>query len=107
MKSRSQLPDPIKFVSWVGNIGDSAWYRWGWFLVIGALLVLDLTLFLRTPAGYSGDRYSGLLVVTMLLLNHLWTSFARSTRMKWALGTVAVLWTAFTSIYVVYQLGKY
>ena len=78
-------------------------YRYGMLFVCLALLLFQVWSFLRFP-DTSANRYSGLAIVVMLLLNHVAFAFRWPRRMTIILRIMALGWMIIGFYIIVHEL---
>lgn len=87
--------DPPEQKAWAG-------FRYGFLVLICALLAWNVHLFITRSPHYRGDPYANLILVVMLLLNHVSIHFRLPSRVMVAIRILALGWLAFGLVYVSY-----
>jgi len=79
----------------------STWWKHGFLIVILCLLAMNIhTLVSNLKAGYSGEKYGNMVVVTMLLLNHVAFFYATSGWLSKIMKVFAYVWLIIGGIYI-------
>jgi hypothetical protein len=76
-------------------------YAYGFLCLLLALLAWQVKLVMEMSADYPGNRYTGIIVISMGLLNHLAWVFRWPDRFKLVLRVISAVWTVFALVYVV------
>jgi hypothetical protein len=85
------------------RLSTASWlYRYGFLVVCIVLVVMTIRHSLGLPADYGYDRYQGVIVPLMLLLNHLAFQFSLPKLLGIAVRSLAVSWIVFGVIYIFY-----
>jgi len=86
-----QKPQKLSAVLW----------KHGFLVVILCLLVYNITTLVdNLRSGYSGEKYTNIVIVLMLLLNHVAFSYATSGRWSKIMKRLAYAWVIIGCIYV-------
>jgi hypothetical protein len=75
-------------------------FAYGFLVVILLLLVERIWWFISLPPQYPYERYTGFVVVLMLLFNHLAYQFRLPTRLTVFCRILAIVWLAFGLFYI-------
>jgi len=81
---------------------SAAEFRYGFLALTCALLAWSVYLFFTRSPHYHGDPYGSLIIAVMLLLNHVSAHFRLPPRVTVAARILAIVWLAFSLVYVFY-----
>jgi hypothetical protein len=79
-----------------------AGFRYGFVVLVGAMLAWNAYLIATRPPGLAGDPYGGMIIGVMLLSNHVAFQFPLPPRATIAARIFSLAWLAFGLFYICY-----